>query len=145
MCVPFASYHIHICNSRLLSIRSEYDFYLFNTHQGGGNVTVTAYVSPSLNGLGDDRPLGLGLQIDDGAPQTSHYVPASVAGGVPSGWSGVDGWVANSIITVPVVLPVQPGAHTLKVWMIEPTVVLQKIVIGACFALECMWFESELT
>ena len=44
------------------------------------NVFVTAYVALSLNGLGDERPLGLGLQIDDGAPQTSHYVPASVAG-----------------------------------------------------------------
>ncbi|KAH9894039.1 hypothetical protein C8Q73DRAFT_500700 [Cubamyces lactineus] len=107
----------------------EYDFYLFNTQNQGGNVTITTLVSPALNTLGDDRPLGLALQIDDGAPQTSYFVPASVPGQVPTPWNGVDGWVANSIISVPMVLPVQPGAHTLKLWMIEPTVVVQKIVI----------------
>ncbi|EIW56479.1 uncharacterized protein TRAVEDRAFT_49304 [Trametes versicolor FP-101664 SS1] len=107
----------------------EYDFMLFNTQNQGGNVTVTAFVSPSLNTLGDDRPLGLGFQIDDGAPATNYFVPASVPGQVPAPWNGNDGWVANSIIEVPVTLPVQPGAHTLKVFMIEPTVVLQKILI----------------
>lgn len=88
---------------------------LFNTQNQGGNVTVTAFVSPSLNTLGDDRPLGLAFQIDDGAPATNYFVPASVPGQVPAPWNGNDGWVANSIIEVPVTLPVQPGAHTLKV------------------------------
>ena len=68
------------------------------------------------------------MQLDDGTPQTSYYMPATPSGSTePDGW---DDWVSNSIIEVPVVFPVQPGAHTLKVWMIEPTVVLQKIVIG---------------
>ncbi|KAI0369314.1 hypothetical protein BV20DRAFT_1113770 [Pilatotrama ljubarskyi] len=107
----------------------EYDFFLFNTRNQGGNVTITTLVSPSLNTLGDDRPLGIALQIDDGAPVTKYFVPASVPGQVPAPWNGVDGWVANSINSVPMVLPVQPGAHTLKVWMIEPTVVVQKIII----------------
>ncbi|TBU59951.1 hypothetical protein BD310DRAFT_1038213 [Dichomitus squalens] len=107
----------------------EYDFFLFNTMGQSGNVTVTTLVSPSLNTLGDDRPLGLALQIDNGTTQTSYFVPRSVPGDTPPGWDGNDGWVANSIIEVPMVLPVQPGAHTLKVWMIEPTVVVQKIVI----------------
>ncbi|KAI0693088.1 hypothetical protein C8T65DRAFT_668723 [Cerioporus squamosus] len=107
----------------------EYDFFLFNTKAQGGNVTITTSVSPSLNSLGDDRPLGIALQIDDGEPQTSHFVPAATPGNLPDAWDGVDGWVANSIIEVPMVFPVQPGAHTLKVWMIEPTVVVQKIVI----------------
>ncbi|RPD63354.1 hypothetical protein L227DRAFT_386788 [Lentinus tigrinus ALCF2SS1-6] len=107
----------------------EYDFYLFNTIAQGGNVTITTLVSPSLNSLGDDRPLGIALQIDGGEPQTSHFVPPATPGNLPDAWDGVDGWVANSIIEVPMVFPVQPGAHTLKVWMIEPTVVVQKIVI----------------
>ncbi|KAI0354264.1 hypothetical protein OH77DRAFT_1426329 [Trametes cingulata] len=107
----------------------EYDFFLFNTKNQGGNVTITTLVSPSLNTLGDDRPLGIALQIDDGAPVTKYFVPKSVPGQVPAPWNGVDGWVANSINSVPMVLPVQPGAHTLKVWMIEPTVVVQKIII----------------
>ncbi|KAI0651150.1 hypothetical protein C8Q79DRAFT_1004466 [Trametes meyenii] len=107
----------------------EYDFFLFNTKNQGGNVSIAALVSPALNTLSDARPLGLALQIDDGTPQTNHFVPASVPGQVPAPWNGVDGWVANSIISVPFVLPVEPGAHTLKVWMIEPAVVVQKIVI----------------
>ncbi|KAI0758973.1 hypothetical protein C8Q74DRAFT_277496 [Fomes fomentarius] len=108
----------------------EYDFYLFNTYLQGGNVTVNTYVSPSLNGLGDSRPLGFALSIDDGEPQTTYFVPETPKGSsAPAPWGGVDGWVANSIIEVPVVLDVQPGKHTLKVWMIEPTVVVQKIVI----------------
>ncbi|KAI8990365.1 hypothetical protein BD414DRAFT_483368 [Trametes punicea] len=107
----------------------EYDFYLFNTVAQGGNVTITTLVSPSLNGLGDDRPLGLALQIDDGEAQTKYFVPPATPGDLPDGWDGTDGWVANSIIEVPMVFPVQPGAHTLKVWMIEPAVVVQKIVI----------------
>ena len=95
--------------------RSEYDFYLFNTKSEGGNVTVTTFVSPSLNGLGDGRPLGIALQIDGGSPQTSHYVPATASGQTaPAPWGSVDGWVANSIISVPMVFPVQPGAHTLQ-------------------------------
>ncbi|KAI9058756.1 glycoside hydrolase family 115 protein [Trametes sanguinea] len=107
----------------------EYDFYLFNTVAQGGNVTITTLVSPSLNGLGDDRPLGLALQIDDGTPQTSYFVPPATPGDLPDGWDGADGWVANNIIRVTQVFQVQPGAHTLKVWMIEPTVVVQKIII----------------
>ena len=95
--------------------RSEYDFYLFNTVAQGGNVTIMTLVSPSLNSLGDDRPLGIALQIDDGAPQTSHFVPPATPGNLPNAWDGVDGWVANSIIEVPMVFQVQPGAHTLKV------------------------------
>ncbi|KAI0742887.1 hypothetical protein C8Q80DRAFT_1191287 [Daedaleopsis nitida] len=107
----------------------EYDFLLFNTLGQAGNVSITTMVSTSLNSQGDDRPLGIALQIDDGEPQTNHFVPPATPGNLPDAWGGLDGWVANSIIEVPMVFPVQPGAHTLKVWMIEPTVVVQKIVI----------------
>ncbi|KAM5532519.1 hypothetical protein V8D89_013806 [Ganoderma adspersum] len=107
----------------------EYDFFLFNTVGQNGTVTITTKVSPSLNSLGDGRPLGVALQIDSGAPQTQYFVPPATPGDLPDAWDGNDGWVANSIIEVPFVFPIQPGAHTLKVWMIEPTVVVQKIVI----------------
>ncbi|KAI0758924.1 hypothetical protein C8Q74DRAFT_1300824 [Fomes fomentarius] len=107
----------------------EYDFFLFNTKGQGGTVTITTLVSPSLNGLGDDRPLGIALQIDNEEAQTSHFVPRATPGNLPDAWAGLDGWVANGVIEVPMVFPVQPGAHTLKVWMIEPSVVVQKIVI----------------
>ena len=100
---------------RLIGNCSEYDFFLFNTLEQGGNVTITTLVSPSLNGLGDDRPLAIALQIDDGEAQTQQFVPPATPGDLPAAWDGNDGWVANSIIEVPMVFPVQPGAHTLKV------------------------------
>ena len=43
-------------------------------------------------------------------------VGPEVPGGLPDGWSGLDGWVANSIITVSTTFNgVPPGNHTLKV------------------------------
>ncbi|KAI0742875.1 hypothetical protein C8Q80DRAFT_1273468 [Daedaleopsis nitida] len=58
----------------------------------GGNVTVTAYVSPSMNGLEDSRPLGLAFQIDGGEAKTSYFVPATARGQtVPAPWGGKNG------------------------------------------------------
>ncbi|KAI0339135.1 hypothetical protein BDW22DRAFT_1336794 [Trametopsis cervina] len=107
----------------------EYDFYTFNTFLGGGNVTITTYVAPTWNALGDQRRLALGVQVDSADPVTSFFIPAEVPGSVPPGWDGLDGFVANSIVSIVNVLDVAPGAHTLKLWMIEPTVIVQKIVI----------------
>ena len=76
---------------------------------------MTAKVSPALNNLGDDRPLGLALQIDGGSAQTQHFIPKSDPGVLPNGWDGEDGWAANSIIDVNFKFSVGTGAHTLKV------------------------------
>ncbi len=78
-------------------------------------MTITAKMSPSLNTLGDGRPLGIALQGDDGAPQTKYFVPTAKPGTLPAAWDGLDGWVAASINDVPFDFQVQPGAHTLKV------------------------------
>jgi hypothetical protein len=88
-------------------------------------------MSPSWNANGADRPLALAFQLDGGAPQTVRYsTPPTTPGATPPGWDGNDGWVANSYIPAVVNLTAPPGAHTLKVWMIEPAVVLQKLVIN---------------
>ncbi|QRV78071.1 glycoside hydrolase family 115 protein [Ceratobasidium sp. AG-Ba] len=106
----------------------EYDFYTFNT-PASGNVTLTSYISPALNGNGNNRPVGFAVQIDSGAPQSIYYSPVTSARSTPAGWGGNDGWVANSIVNIQTKHTVSPGAHTLKVWMLEPAVVLQKFVI----------------
>ena len=83
-------------------------------------MTITTKVSPSLNTLGDSRPMGLALQVDKGAPQTKYFVHAvKTPGTLPAAWWGRDGWVSNSIIDVPFVFPIRPGAHTLKVRITE--------------------------
>lgn len=93
-------------------LSSEYDFYTFNTINDGGNVTVTAYVSPSLNALGPDRPLAIGMQIDSDEPQVSYYIPNATPGSLPDAWSQ---WVSENIVTVPMNFTASPGAHTLTV------------------------------
>ncbi|CAE6427189.1 unnamed protein product [Rhizoctonia solani] len=107
----------------------EYDFYTF-TSPKSGNVTLTSFISPALNGNGNDRPVGFAVQIDSGAPQSIYYSPVTNSRSDPQGWGGSDGWVANAITYVKTTHPVSPGVHTLKVWMLEPAVVLQKFVIG---------------
>jgi len=108
----------------------EYDFYNFNTK--GGNLTATVYLSPSLNALGPDRPLRLGLQLDSQNAQTFQPIPDATPGNLPNAWNGPDGFVANAAVPVTSTWNnVSPGAHTFKIWMLEPTVVVQKIVIDA--------------
>ncbi|KAJ7245615.1 glycoside hydrolase family 115 protein [Mycena haematopus] len=103
----------------------EYDFFTFTD----SNSTVTTYVSPSNNGLGADRPLGFAVQVDSNAPQSNYFYPPAAPGLQPAAWDGLDGFAANSIIAVPNAMTLAPGAHTLKIFMIEPAVVVQKIVI----------------
>ncbi|KAI0946298.1 hypothetical protein AcV7_010311 [Taiwanofungus camphoratus] len=93
----------------------EYDFYTFNTYNESGNITVTTYLSPSLNALGPDRPLAVGLQVDSDEPQVSCFIPNATPGSLPAQWDGLDGWVSNNIVTVPLSFPAAPGAHTLTV------------------------------
>ncbi|KAI0085503.1 hypothetical protein BDY19DRAFT_996640 [Irpex rosettiformis] len=108
----------------------EYDFYTFNSISGGGKVAVTTLVAPTLNGLGPDQRLKIAVQVDSLEPVTTQFIPAEIPGNVPPGWDGLDGFVANSIVSVPNTFNVAPGAHTLKIWMVEPTVIVEKIVIN---------------
>lgn len=113
---------------KLINAR-EYDFYNFNTK--GGNLTTTVFVSPSLNALGNDHPLRVAVQLDSQDAQATQFIPDAAPGALSDAWNGVDGFVANSIVSVNGLWTnVKPGAHTLKIWMVEPTVVVQKIVIG---------------
>jgi hypothetical protein len=74
---------------------SEYDFYSFNTIQGGGNITVTTLVSPTLNANGDDRPVGFAVSIDSGDPQTNYFIPSAIPGNLPDAWGGNDGFAVS--------------------------------------------------
>ncbi|KAI0311862.1 hypothetical protein OF83DRAFT_1177164 [Amylostereum chailletii] len=105
----------------------EYDFYNFNTIGQAGNVSVNVMVSPSLNANGNDRPIAVAVQVDDGQPaRTTYFIPSAAPGSEPPQWSD---FVANGVVEVVGNFTALPGAHTLKVWMVEPAVVVQKIVI----------------
>ncbi|KAL1746590.1 GH115 alpha-glucuronidase [Schizophyllum fasciatum] len=107
----------------------EYNFCTFGANATDANVTV--YLSPAWNSQGLSNPLTYGLQVDDADIQTVAYIPyPETIGGHPAEWAGLDGFVANNIATAKTSFVVGgAGAHTLKLWMTQPTVVVQKIVI----------------
>ncbi len=138
----------------------QYDFFLFtfNTQGQNGTVTFTTKVSPFLNTLGDSRPMGLALQVDGGASQTKYFVPpvkpsGKLQAGHPACRLVEERRVGREqhhcrALRLPGTarrtgsrygsrnFRSYRNAHPLtrllrsQVWMIEPTVVVQKIVIG---------------
>ncbi|PFH49274.1 glycoside hydrolase family 115 protein [Amanita thiersii Skay4041] len=105
---------------------SEYDFFSLNPIQ-----KVTIFVSPSLNANGPDRPLLFSVQLDDGSVHKVQPISNTAPGTLPPGWGGVNGFVANSIASPSVQVQAGAGKHTLRIGMMEPAVVVQKIVIDA--------------
>lgn len=96
-----------------------YDFYVYDN----GAPTIEAHFSPTLNFHNSAEGLRYAVSIDDGEVQ--------VVGINPESNSGIwNKWVANNIIIKSTTLQaLQPGKHTLKIWMVDPAVVLQKIII----------------
>jgi len=106
-----------------------YAFYNFNTIGQAGNVTITTYVAPSLNANGDDRPLAFAIQVDDKMAQTEYFIPYAAPGTMPAAWGGMDGFAATNSVAVTTNFTAAPGAHELKIWVVEPAVIVEKIVI----------------
>jgi hypothetical protein len=99
----------------------EYEMYMTTA----GPVTATLILAPTLNFV-PGRALRVGVSFDDEAPRVATIVPATYNA------AGRD-WeesVKNNARTVstPHVLAA-PGYHTLKVWIVDPAVVVQKIVV----------------
>ena len=101
----------------------EYATYLFST----GRVQVVLELSPSLN-YAPERGLRIGLSFDDATPQVLTVVPKGYEAG-----DGNRDWEQTVKDSIRVVktdqVLTQPGAHTLKVWMVDPGVVLQRLVV----------------
>jgi hypothetical protein len=93
---------------------------------------LTLYISPSLNANGASRPLKYGVAIDSEDPQIVEFVPIATAGSLPAGWDGAvsDGvWGLSSGNTTTTTHAVDAGAHEVKLWLLEPGVVVQKLVL----------------
>jgi hypothetical protein len=103
------------------SPRLEYSVYLSDT----GAVHVKAYFSPTLDFTGTGQ-LRYGISIDDETPQLLNIVEGISARGV---W---EKWVSDNIIIKASEHHIgKPGLHILKYWLVDPGVVLQKIVLDA--------------
>jgi hypothetical protein len=101
------------------SPRLEYRMHLFSE----GPVKVHAFFSPTLDYLA--RGLQYAVSFDDDPPQTVDLCADSSR----QAWEkAVAGNIKISITEHPIA---SPGAHVLRFWMVDPGVVLQKIVVDA--------------
>jgi len=119
----------------------EYDFYTFSNLSSGvlmdqnmgtssrytpNTVNVTLLLGTSLNTI-PDRPLRYAVQVDDQQPQARQYIFDQPQGANPTGWLTA---VADVIWYNTTTWNYSgPGAHKLKIWELEPGVVLQKVVV----------------
>jgi len=102
----------------------EYKMYLFST----GKVEVDSTVGPTLNFI-PGRPLRYGVSFDDEAPQVVTIVPANF-----NAQNGNRNWeesVRNNgrhVKSEHTILA--PDYHTLKIWMVDPAVAVEKITVN---------------
>jgi hypothetical protein len=104
------------------SPRLEYDVHLFHA----GRIVVWAYLSPRNNVLHSDG-LKYAVSIDDAAPQIVNVTTA--LNGIPMNRSWERNTSDNVNLTSTEHQVDQPGAHVLKFWQVDPTVVVQKLVL----------------
>jgi hypothetical protein len=104
--------------------RLEYKMYLFNR----GKVKVKAYFSPTQN-FNNTEGLHYGISFDDESPQIINVHKNDT---IPD-WKYPPTWnqaVTDNIkILTSEHLIENPGEHTLKFWIVDPGLVLQKIVV----------------
>jgi hypothetical protein len=99
-----------------------YEFYTYSK----GEFTINAYFSPSLNFHHATEGLQYAISVDDEAPQI-----ISINKEDKTSDRGIwNKWVGESIIIKPTKHTInKEGKHTVKYWMVDNGVVLQKIVL----------------
>ncbi|KAF2469103.1 uncharacterized protein BDR25DRAFT_343900 [Lindgomyces ingoldianus] len=104
----------------------EYDFYTFTATTSTKPLNLTLILAPTLN-TSPKRPLAYIAQIDDKPEQRRQYVIDQKQPKFPVGWESAVANVAWYNTTS--WGEVKSGVHTLKVWLVEPGVVLEKVVL----------------
>ncbi len=102
----------------------EYQMYLFSS----GKVELESIVGPTLSFM-PGRPVRYAVAFDDDPPQEITIVPKVFEGFFTNPvWSES---VKNNCHTVKSTHTIKaPGYHTLKIWMVDPAVVLEKVVVN---------------
>ena len=117
-----ASSHVPGKNSPALS----YSVYLFSTD----TVAVNVFVSPTLN-FQNNQGLRYAISFDDELPRIITINNDNML----QTW---ERWVAANVnITTSRHAVAKPGQHLLKFWMVDPGIVLQKIVVETKEAKPC--------
>lgn len=99
-----------------------YDFYMTSI----GEPRLDVYVSPTLNIHNQPEGLQYAISIDDETPQviSINKEDKNTGSGIWEKWVG-----ENIIIKSSKHRPLGVGKHTVKFWVVDPGVVLQKIVL----------------
>ncbi|KAK4669707.1 uncharacterized protein QC763_205350 [Podospora pseudopauciseta] len=100
-----------------------YPFYTFSTATAA---TLTVYLAPSEN-ANPNSPNKYTFGIDGGSQTTVQTVGMTDGSTQPQGWS--DAVVKGSYVKTNNIGRLNPGKHELKVWLLEPTMVITKVVI----------------
>jgi hypothetical protein len=105
----------------------EYRMYVFSP----GAVTTNLILAPTLN-FQPGRGLRLAVSFDDQAPQIITAVPENFS--AQNGNADWEKTVRDNARIVSASTTLTAGYHTLKVWMIDPAVLIQKIVVNTSTA-----------
>jgi Gylcosyl hydrolase family 115 C-terminal domain len=100
----------------------QYEVYTYSND----SFKINAYFSPSLNYYNTDEGLQYAMSIDDETPQiiSINKEDRNTGAGIWNKWVG-----ENIIIKTSNHKINRPGKHIVKYWMVNPGVVLQKIVL----------------
>ncbi|KAF1979042.1 hypothetical protein BU23DRAFT_498131, partial [Bimuria novae-zelandiae CBS 107.79] len=104
----------------------EYDFYTFTPTSAAKGLNLTLILSPTLN-INPKKPLAYVAQIDDKPQQRRQYVIDQKQPDFPVGWGTAV--AQNAWLNTTNWGEVGKGRHTLKLWLVEANVVVQKIVL----------------
>jgi hypothetical protein len=106
------------------SPRLEYDVYLFSA----GELELSAYLSPRNSVLHNDG-LKYAVSIDDGPPQIVNInLGDDLSNNGNRPWERHTSDNVNLTTTTHTVAA--PGHHVVKFWTVDPTVILQKLVLN---------------
>jgi hypothetical protein len=100
--------------------------YPFYTFTNASAASLTVYLSPSDN-ANPNSPNRYSFSVDGGSTTTVQPVPLTDGSTDPPGWA--DGVTQNAYVKNSSLGKRAAGAHTLKIWLLEPTMVLTKVVV----------------
>ncbi|KAJ9610781.1 hypothetical protein H2200_005558 [Cladophialophora chaetospira] len=101
-----------------------YNFYTFTPNVTNANLTL--YAGTAMN-TDPSRPLKYAVSIDSAAPQVVQPNPLTHLWPLPAMWGGM---VANAAMTNTTTHSItKAGQHTLNLWLLEPGLVVQKLVL----------------
>ncbi|WP_344861103.1 glycosyl hydrolase 115 family protein [Planomonospora alba] len=96
------------------------------TFTTAGEVGITAYLSPRNNAV-PGGGLEYAISVDDAPPQVVDTTEGSDDTYLNKVWERNTSDNVNRTTTTHVIG--KPGVHTIKIWMVDPTVVFQKLVV----------------